>query len=177
MPAKPKPRRHVILPGRKTPLPFSDAVLAGDTLYLAGRIGIDPETGMTPASLDEELRLLFQGFTAILAEERMTMDDLVWGQVFSPDISLWERFNSAYVKRFARDLPARAFVGSGPLLRHGRFEMIGNCRAEVLDPREPGAKPGSEWDTLSGQKEMRISAVVATFPARPRTRAPTTAPA
>ncbi len=80
---------------------------------------------MAPASLDEELRLLFQGFTAVLAEERMTMDDLVWVQVFSPDISLWERFNSAYVKRFARDLPARAFIGSGPLLRHGRFEMMG----------------------------------------------------
>jgi 2-iminobutanoate/2-iminopropanoate deaminase len=125
MPVKPKTRRHVILPGRKTPLPFSDAVLAGDTLYLAGRIGIDPKTGVAPASLDEELRLLFQGFTAVLAEERMTMDDLVWVQVFSPDISLWERFNSAYVKRFSRDLPARAFIGSGPLLCNGRFEMMG----------------------------------------------------
>jgi hypothetical protein len=50
---------------------------------------------MAPASLDEELRLLFQGFTAVLAEERMTMDDLVWVQVLSPDISLWEHFNSA----------------------------------------------------------------------------------
>jgi len=125
MAAKPKARRYVILPGRKTPLPFSDAVLAGDTLYIAGRIGIDPKTGKAPVSLDEELRLLFQGFAEVLAEERMTMDDLVWVQVFSPDISLWERFNSAYVKCFSRDLPARAFIGSGPLLRNGRFEMMG----------------------------------------------------
>ena len=43
MAAKPKPRRHVILPGRKAPLPCSDAVLAGDTLCLAGRIANDPE--------------------------------------------------------------------------------------------------------------------------------------
>jgi enamine deaminase RidA (YjgF/YER057c/UK114 family) len=50
MPAKPKARRHVILPGRQTPLPFSDAVLAGDTLYLAGRIGIDPKTGKAPVT-------------------------------------------------------------------------------------------------------------------------------
>jgi enamine deaminase RidA (YjgF/YER057c/UK114 family) len=41
-----KARRHVILPGRKTPLPSSDAVLAGDTVYLAGRIGIDPTIEM-----------------------------------------------------------------------------------------------------------------------------------
>jgi 2-iminobutanoate/2-iminopropanoate deaminase len=125
MPAKPKARRHVILPGRKTPLPFSDAVLAGDTLYLAGRIGIDPKTGKAPVSLDEKLRLLFQGFAAVLAEERMTMDDLAWVQVFSPDISLWERFNSAYVKCFSRDLPAPACIGSGPLLQNGRLEMMG----------------------------------------------------
>ena len=38
-------RRHINLPGRKSGLPFSDAVLVGDTLYLAGRIGIDPVTG------------------------------------------------------------------------------------------------------------------------------------
>jgi enamine deaminase RidA (YjgF/YER057c/UK114 family) len=56
MAAKPKARRHVILPGRKTPLPISDAVLAGDTLYLAGRIGIDPKTGKAPVNLEEELR-------------------------------------------------------------------------------------------------------------------------
>ncbi len=118
-------RRFIILPKRKTPLPFSDAVLVGDTLYLSGRIGIDPATGVVPPSLDDEMRLLFDEFTAVLAQADMTMDDLVWVQVFSPDVSLWEHFNSAYVKRFSRDLPARAFIGSGPLLRGGRFEMMG----------------------------------------------------
>jgi len=110
---------------RKAPLPFSDAVLAGDTLYLAGRIGIDPATGLAPPDLDHELRLLFDSFEAVLARAEMTMNDLVWVQIFSPDLSLWERFNAAYVKRFSDELPARAFVGSGPLLRGGRFEMMG----------------------------------------------------
>lgn len=120
-----KPRRHIILPNRKTPKPFSDAVLAGGNLYLSGRIGLDPKTGKAPADIDEELRLLFDEFTAVLAQANMTMDDLVWVQVFSPDVSLWDRFNSAYVKRFTQDLPARAFIGSGPLLFGGRFEMMG----------------------------------------------------
>jgi len=126
MPAKAKTtRRYIDLPGRKAPLPFSDAVLVGDTLYLSGRIGIDPVTGVAPEGVDQELRLLFNGFEAVLTAAGMSMDDLVWVQVFSPDVSLWERFNAAYLKRFSKELPARAFIGSGPLLKGGRFEMLG----------------------------------------------------
>ena len=126
MPAKAKTiRRHINLPSRKTPLPFSDGVLVGNTLYLSGRIGIDPTTGMAPSDAEAELRLLFDGFEAVLREANMSMDDLVWVQVFSPDVSLWEQFNAAYLKRFSKELPARAFIGSGPLLKGGRFEMMG----------------------------------------------------
>jgi 2-iminobutanoate/2-iminopropanoate deaminase len=120
--------RHINLPNQMASLPFSDAVLVDDTLYLSGRIGIDPATGIVPADVDEELRLLFDGFQAVLAQAGMAMDDLVWVQVFSPDLSLWERFNRAYVQHFSKDLPARAFIGSGPLLKGGRFEMIGIAR-------------------------------------------------
>jgi len=126
MPAKAKTaRRYINLPGRKAPLPFSDAVLVGDTLYLSGRIGIDPATGVAPEDIGKELRLLLDGFEAVLGAAKMSMDDLVWVQVFSPDLSMWERFNAAYVKRFSKELPARAFIGSGPLLLGGRFEMLG----------------------------------------------------
>ena len=118
-------RRYINLPGRRANLPFSDAVLVGDTLYLAGRIGIDPATGLAAADVNEELRFLFDGFEAVLAQAGMKMDDLVYVQIYSPDVSLWEAFNKAYVKRFAREFPARAFLGSGPLLLNGRFEMIG----------------------------------------------------
>jgi len=120
-------RRFINLRGRRGTLPFSAAVLVGDTLYISGRIGIDPATGLAPADLDEEIRLLFDGFSAVLAEAGMTMDDLVWVQVFSPEVGLWERFNAAYVRRFSGELPARAFVGSGPLLKGGRFEMMGTA--------------------------------------------------
>lgn len=123
-PESPAVRKYINLP-RKAQLPFSDAVLVGDTLYLSGRIGLDPATGMAPASIDEELRLLFDGFEAVLAQAKMTMNDLVWVQIYSPDVSLWERFNAAYLKRFSKDLPARAFIGSGALLKGGHFEMLG----------------------------------------------------
>ncbi|MBZ5546601.1 MAG: RidA family protein [Acidobacteriia bacterium] len=118
-------RRYINLPNRPAGLPFSDGVLIGDTLYLSGRIGIDPVTGLAPEDVDAELALLFDGFQAVLREAGMSMDSLVWVQVHCPDVSLWERFNAAYVKFFSREFPARAFLGSGPLLKNGRFEMLG----------------------------------------------------
>lgn len=118
-------RRYINLPNRPAGLPFSDAVMVGDMLYISGRIGLDPATGTAPDSIDAELDLLFAGFQAVLGEAEMTMDDLVWVQIYSPDVSLWQQFNVAYVKCFSREFPARAFLGSGALLFNGRFEMLG----------------------------------------------------
>lgn len=118
-------RRYINLPNRPPNLPFSDAVLVGETLYISGRIGIDPATGDAPEDVGAELDLLFEGFQAVLRAAEMSMDDLVWVHVYSPDISLWETFNAAYVRMFSREFPARAFLGSGTLLKKGRFEMMG----------------------------------------------------
>jgi 2-iminobutanoate/2-iminopropanoate deaminase len=119
------PRRYVNLPGRAVQAPFSDAVVVGDTVYLAGRIGIDPNTGQAPDDLEREIRLLLDGIKAVLAEAGLTMDDLVSVQVYCPDLTLYDRFNATYRGYFGKDVPARAFVGSGPLLRGGHFEMQG----------------------------------------------------
>jgi len=118
-------RRTVNLPTHSAALPFSDGILVGDTLYLSGRLGIDPVTGRVPDDIDAEIKLLFDGFEAVLQQAGMTMDELVQVQIFSPRLDLWPQFNAAYIKRFSRDLPARAYIGSGPLLLDGRFEMMG----------------------------------------------------
>jgi enamine deaminase RidA (YjgF/YER057c/UK114 family) len=118
-------KRYITLPNRGHNLPFSDAVLVDDTLYISGRLGIDPKSGLVPPNVNDELRLLFAGFEAVLAEAEMTMEDLVYVQVYCPDLSLFDTFNAAYRQYFSHDFPARAFLGSGPLLRNGRFEMIG----------------------------------------------------
>ena len=117
--------RAINLPGRTTSAPFSDAVLAGDTLYVAGRLGMDPETGRPPATAEQEARNVLDGIEAVLAEAGMTMDDLVSVQVFCSDVSLYGAFNRVYREYFDDDPPARAFLGSGTLLFGARFEVTG----------------------------------------------------
>ncbi len=120
----PQARRRVInLPERPVQAPFSDAILAGDTLYLSGRIGLDPKTGKPPAEIEEEVRLLLDGVKSTLGAAGMTMDDLVYVQVFCSDLTLYDKFNGIYRGYFAKDYPARAFIGSGQLLRGGHFEL------------------------------------------------------
>ncbi len=123
VPHKAAHRRYINLPGRTVQAPFSDAVLVGDTLYLAGSIGLDPKTGKPPDDPEEEARIMLEHFKVTLAEAGMAMDDLVWVQVFCSDIALYDKFNGIYRGYFTGDFPARAFVGSGRLLRGGRFEM------------------------------------------------------
>jgi reactive intermediate/imine deaminase len=116
-------RKYINLPGRAVAAPFSDAVLVGDTLYLAGRIGFVPGTRQVPATAEEEARLLLDDFKKVLAEAGMTMDDIVSVQVFCSDVKLFDQWNKVYPTYFGKDLPARAFIGSGPLLFGARFEM------------------------------------------------------
>jgi 2-iminobutanoate/2-iminopropanoate deaminase len=118
-------RRHINLPGRTVNAPFSDGVLVGDTLYLAGRIGLDSKTGKPPEDPSLEARLALDGIKATLAEAGKTMVDIVYFHVFCSDVQIFEKFNTVYRTYFGPDYPARAFIGSGPLLFGGRFEVQG----------------------------------------------------
>src|SRR6516164_11353374 len=115
-------QRYINLP-KPVQAPFSDGVLLGNTLYIAGRLGLDPKTGKPPEDVEQEARAVLDGVKAVLSEAGMTMDDLVFVQVFCPDLSLYAKFNDVYKSYFGTDYPARAFVGSGALVRGAHFEM------------------------------------------------------
>lgn len=117
-------RRYINASGRAN-LPFSDAVLVGNTLYLAGHLGLDPNTGQAPPEVETEIRLLLDEFKATLKEANMTMDDLVSVQVFCTDLSLYDKFNNTYRTYFTHSFPARAFLGTSTLLRGAHFELQG----------------------------------------------------
>ena len=118
-------RRTLNLDGRDDERPFSHAVLAGDTLYVAGSLGLDAETGLPPEDVEQEVRLMLDSFAAKLALADMEMEDLVSVQVFCSDTSLYGAFNDVYRTYFDGSFPARAFIGSGPLLFGARFEING----------------------------------------------------
>jgi 2-iminobutanoate/2-iminopropanoate deaminase len=117
-------RRYINLP-KAVQAPFSDGVLVGNTLYIAGRLGLDPKTGKAPEDVEQEARTVLDGVKSVLSEAGMTMDDLVFVQIFCPDVSLYAKFNDVYKSYFGKDYPARAFVGSGPLVRGAHFEVNG----------------------------------------------------
>lgn len=100
-------------------------MLVGDTFYLSGHLGLDPATKKIPASIEQEIRFMLDSFRETLSRAALSMEDLVFVQIFCPDVLLFDKFNSVYRTYFSRDFPPRAFIGSGPLLFGAHFEIQG----------------------------------------------------
>ncbi len=119
--------RYINNPGRTDNNPYSNMVVAGDRVYLAGAIGVDPATGSVPDDLEQEIRIVLDSMKTRLEMVGLTMDDLVSVTVFCPDLTLYGPFNDIYRTYFEAHFPVRAFVGSGPLLADGHFEIVGTA--------------------------------------------------
>ncbi len=120
-------RKYIVLPRPASiqNAPFSEAVLAGDTLYVAGQIGLDPKTGKPGATAEEEARLAMDAVKREVEAGGLKMDDLVSVQVYCSDVTNFDAFNGVYRTYFHGNYPARAFVGSGKLLFGARYEVMG----------------------------------------------------
>jgi 2-iminobutanoate/2-iminopropanoate deaminase len=106
--------------------PFSDAVLVDEkTLYISGRIGFKSGVDQIPDTIEEEAHQVMKDLQEVLASADMRLEDLVFLQVFSPDVSLWPPFNEVYRQYFSGPMPPRSFIGSGPLLFGAHFELQG----------------------------------------------------
>jgi 2-iminobutanoate/2-iminopropanoate deaminase len=102
--------------------PYSGAVLVGNTLYLAGTIGLTADDKV-PETAAEEARLVLDDLQKTLQSAGMSMDDLVSVQVFCSDVKHYQAFNDVYRTFFTKEYPARAFLGAGTLLFNARFEV------------------------------------------------------
>lgn len=120
-------RKYIVKPrpDATKALPFSEAVLAGDTLYIAGHIGLEAKTNMPPASAEDEARLVMDAVKQTVESAGLTMDDVVSVQIFCTDLKLYETFNAVYKTYFHGDFPARAFLGAASLIRGARYEVMG----------------------------------------------------
>jgi 2-iminobutanoate/2-iminopropanoate deaminase len=97
--------------------PYSQAVVAGNTVYVAGQGGFDPVSGkLVNATFEDEVTRTFENVKAILAAAGATMNDVVKVNVYLTDLNNFGRMNEIYKKYFVSDFPARATVGSSLLL-------------------------------------------------------------
>jgi len=120
-------RKYIVnpRPAGLTGLPFSDGVVVGDTLYIAGHIGFDSKTGQPPADGEQEAKLVMDGIQKTVQAAGFSMDDIVSMQVFCTDLKFYDTFNSVYKTYFHGDFPARAFLGTDKLLRGAKYEVMG----------------------------------------------------
>jgi 2-iminobutanoate/2-iminopropanoate deaminase len=120
-------RKYIVgpRPANATALPFSDGVLVGNTLYIAGHLGLDAKTGMPPANADEEAKSVMEGVKRTVESAGLAMDDVVSLQIFCTDLKEYETFNAVYKTYFHGDYPARAFLGADKLIRGAKFEVMG----------------------------------------------------
>ncbi len=116
-------------------LPFSDAVQAGDMLYLSGQIGVAEGTTMlVPGGIEGEARQTMDNIGAVLQRRGLGFDALVKCTVMLADMADWPAFNRVYVSYFEPGrLPARSAFGASGLAFGGRIEV--ECWAYNPMPR------------------------------------------
>ena len=104
--------------------PYSQAIMAGDTLYLAGQIAIDPATGeLTPGTIEEETTLVLNNLAAVLEAAGMSLGNVVSTTVFMADLDEFGAMNAVYATFFPENPPARATVQAARLPRDVKIEI------------------------------------------------------
>lgn len=104
--------------------PYSQGILAGNTMYVSGQLGLDPETGAFPADeISAQTRRSLLNIKAILASEGLSMQDVVKTTVLLQDISEFAAMNEVYAEFFTEPYPARAAFQVAALPKGGRVEI------------------------------------------------------
>lgn len=104
---------------------FSGAVQTGNTIYVAGMTNSDPATNAISPDPRAAARIVLTKIQNQLQKTGLTMDDLVWVQIFAVDLKEYAAFNEIYRTFFKGPLPARAFLGTNALLGGAHFEVMG----------------------------------------------------
>ena len=121
-----KPAVEFLNSGKVVPttLPFSEAVRAGDTLYLSGQVGIKPGTmQLVPGGTAEEARQALENIKASLEAHGYSMRNIVKCTVMLADIGEWAAFNEVYKTFFSAPYPARSAFGANGLALGARVEI------------------------------------------------------
>ena len=102
---------------------YSQAIRAGDTVYLSGQIGLDPETMQMAEGIEDQAHRVFQNLRAVAEAAGGRLDDMVKLTVYLTDLVHFPRINEIMAGYFSRPYPARAAVGVAGLPRNAMVEI------------------------------------------------------
>lgn len=115
--------------GKRTGVPFSEAVRVGNMLYLSGQIGIDGSGKPVPGGIAAETRQAMENIKATLERYGSSLDHVVKVTVMLADMGEWPAMNKVYVGYFPTHLPARSAFGATGLALGSRVEI--ECLAVI----------------------------------------------
>lgn len=104
--------------------PYSQAVMAGNMLFISGQVAINPATNNIEAKdITEETRQVMQNLQAILTEAGLNFGNVVKTTIFLSDMSLFSNVNEVYGSCFSSDFPARETVAVKGLPKNVNVEI------------------------------------------------------
>jgi reactive intermediate/imine deaminase len=102
---------------------YSQAIQAGNTVYLSGQIGLDPETMQMAEDIDAQIRRVFLNLQAVAEAAGGGLDNIVKLTVYLTDLAYFPRVNEIMAGFFKQPYPARATVGVVALPRNALVEI------------------------------------------------------
>ena len=104
--------------------PYSQAIQAGDFLFLSGQIPIDPKTGdLIKGDIRQQTRQVLENIKGLLESEGLEMKDVVKVTVFLKDLGSFSQMNEVYANYFSSYPPARSTVEVAKLPRDVEIEV------------------------------------------------------
>jgi len=104
--------------------PYSQAILAGNTLYCSGQIALDPATGsLVMDSIAAETHQIMKNVIAVLEEAKMSLDSVVKCSIFMSSMDHYTAINEVYSEYFQENPPAREAVAVKTLPKKVNVEI------------------------------------------------------
>jgi len=101
---------------------YSQAVRSGDTIYLSGQIGLDPETMQLAEGIDAQVRRVFDNLKAVAEAAGGSLADAVKLTIYLTDLAHFAKVNETMAAYFTQPYPARAAIGVASLPRGALVE-------------------------------------------------------
>lgn len=104
--------------------PYSQAIRAGNFIFLSGQIPIDPSTGeMVKGDIQQQTRQVLKNIKGVLESQGLGMQDVVKVSIFLKDIENFGQMNEVYATYFSASPPARSTVEVAKLPRNADIEI------------------------------------------------------